>query len=248
MFLTLALGVATAFSLMGLSFTRLQHHLTSRYRSEYVRSFLHQEISYFDMADHSSGTLSSQLDSDPTAIQEMMGTNFGMMLVAVAAILGLVIISLSHGWKLALVTICSAFPLVITAGMVRMRFEQKLDKASEKIFAESSKFISEAVSAFRTVSSLTLETKIVSEYESLLTGQVGKAFRHTAASMILLSLSESVTLAGGALVFWYGSRLMASGELGVKNYFVVYMALIFGGESSGQFFAFSPSKCPFSWL
>src|SRR5690606_10235793 len=122
----------------------------------------------------------------PTAIQEMMGTNFGMLLVAVFSILGLIIISLNYGWKLALVIICSAFPLVITAGMVRMRFEQKLDKASSKIFAESSKFISEAVSAFRTVSSLTLETKIISDYESLLSGQVGRAFRHTTVSMVML--------------------------------------------------------------
>src|SRR5690606_26585357 len=91
----------------------------------------------------------------------------------------------------------------------------------------------------------TLETKIISDYESLLSGQVGRAFRHTTVSMVMLSLSESITLAAAALVFWYGSRLMVDGELAVKDYFVVYMALIFGGESSGQFFAFSPSKFSF---
>ncbi|RPA77067.1 ABC multidrug transporter [Ascobolus immersus RN42] len=241
MFLVVAISVSIAYSLQGFAFTRLQHHLTSRYRAEYVRSFLHQPIPFFDAPNHSSGTLASQLDTDPTNIQEMMGTNFGMLLVALLAIIGIIIIALVFGWKLAIVIICSAFPLVITAGMVRMRFEHKLGRASEEIFKDSSQFIAEAVSAFRTVSSLTLEGKITTEYENLLKSHVRGALKNTASAMALLSFSESITLAAASLIFWYGSKLMAKGELDVRDYFVVYMALLFGGESSGQFFAFSPN-------
>jgi ATP-binding cassette subfamily B (MDR/TAP) protein 1 len=44
-----------------------------------------------------------------------------------------------------------------------------------------------------------------------------------------------------ALGFWYGSRLFASGEYNVTQFFVIFIAVIFGGQGAAQFFQYTTS-------
>jgi ATP-binding cassette, subfamily B (MDR/TAP), member 1 len=44
-----------------------------------------------------------------------------------------------------------------------------------------------------------------------------------------------------AIRFWYGSRLLASGEYTTTQFFVIFIAVIFGGQAAGQFFGYSTS-------
>ena len=43
-----------------------------------------------------------------------------------------------------------------------------------------------------------------------------------------------------ALLFWYGSTLLASGEYTIVQFFVCMMAVVFGAQGAGQFFSFAP--------
>jgi len=40
-----------------------------------------------------------------------------------------------------------------------------------------------------------------------------------------------------ALAFWYGGQLLARRELSAYEYFVVFIAVVAGGEAAGEFFA-----------
>ena len=44
-----------------------------------------------------------------------------------------------------------------------------------------------------------------------------------------------------ALGFWYGSRLIASGEYTVTQLFVIFIAVVFGGQGAAHFFAYTTS-------
>jgi ATP-binding cassette subfamily B (MDR/TAP) protein 1 len=44
-----------------------------------------------------------------------------------------------------------------------------------------------------------------------------------------------------ALTFWYGSRLLISGEYNATQFFVIYTAMINGSESAGQWCSFGPN-------
>ena len=46
----------------------------------------------------------------------------------------------------------------------------------------------------------------------------------------------------GALVFWYGGRLVSYGELSSKQFFIIFSAIIFGGQSAGFMFGFTSSE------
>lgn len=94
------------------------------------------------------------------------------------------------------------------------------------VFADSSQFGTEAISAYRTVVSLIMEDTITTRYDSLLKDHVSSAFKKARLSTLVFALSDSVDMACQALCFWYGGRLMASREYDIVKFFVVYMAVI----------------------
>ncbi|KAF8473304.1 multidrug resistance protein 2 [Kalaharituber pfeilii] len=241
MFFVVACGVLVCYSILGWTFTRLQHHLTTEYRLEYFQSVLRQPISYFDKEGNATGTLTSRLNSDPNALQEFIGMNMGMLSLAVASVISCAVLGLAVGWKLALVCLFSAFPIIFIATFFRVRIEIQFEKATAAVFENSSQFAAEAVGAYRTVTSLTLEKSIENRYKVLLENHVKDAWRRTRWAMILFSGSESVTLLCMALSFWYGGRLISWGEYTVAKFFIVYVALVQGGEAAGQWLAFTPN-------
>jgi ABC-type bacteriocin/lantibiotic exporter with double-glycine peptidase domain len=106
-------------------------------------------------------------------------------------------------------------------------------------------FAAEAIGAFRTVTSLTLEGMICDRYDVLLEEHLKKAFNKAKTSTTVFALSDSVPLACMALTFYYGGTLLASHEYSAVTFFVVYMAVINGAQSAGSFLSFGPSKSIF---
>ncbi|ROV99983.1 hypothetical protein VMCG_06178 [Cytospora schulzeri] len=106
---------------------------------------------------------------------------------------------------------------------------------------ESSKWASEAIGAFRSVSALTLEDMIIQRYERLLHGHTMAAYRKARWKSIVIALSGSLPMACQALILWYGGRLLAGREYGVLSFFVCYQAVMSGAESAGAGFSFGPN-------
>jgi ATP-binding cassette subfamily B (MDR/TAP) protein 1 len=97
------------------------------------------------------------------------------------------------------------------------------------------------VTSIRTVSSLTLERAIVDEFAASMSSIVQSSTKSLVFTMIPYALSQSLEFLILALGFWYGSRLVASGEYSSEQFFVVFIAVVFGGQAAGQFFGYSTS-------
>lgn len=78
----------------------------------------------------------------------------------------------------------------------------KFEKMNAAVFEDSSQFATEAVGAFRTVLSLTMEDLIGNRYESLLGVHVKRAFGSAKLGTVVFAASDSVELACMALAFW----------------------------------------------
>lgn len=246
MFFVLALGVLLSYASVGFFLTVAAFRVSRFYRSEYFGAMLSQDIAYFDSPDNSSGSLTARLSTDPQALQDLISSNIGLILIVIVNLISCTILALATQWKLALVALFGCLPALFLAGFARMRLEMKSQDRNAKLYLESARFASEAVGAIRTVSSLTLETKVYDSYAERLKGPVSRSYKHTLISMILFGLCESIDLAAMALAFWYGGRLMTYGEFGAEKFFVVFVAVIFGGQAAGFIFGFTMSKSPFS--
>ncbi|KAF7906504.1 hypothetical protein EAF00_000783 [Botryotinia globosa] len=241
MFFVLGLGAGMAWFIMGYSSTIISGHITSTYRQEYFESILHKPIAFFDAEENSSGELTGRVANDPTQLQQLLGINMAMVLTAICNITGCIIIAFVFGWKLTCVVAFVALPLLICGSFYRIRYEIQFEKMNQAVFAESSKFAAEAISAFRTVTSLTLEDMICTRYEELLKWHVKGHAKKSRYSSIIFAASESLGLGCMALAFWYGGSLLASREYGPVNFFVVYIAIINGAESAGSLLSFGPN-------
>jgi len=61
------------------------------------------------------------------------------------------------------------------------------------------------------------------------------------------ALSQSAEFLANALGFWYGSRLLVQGEYTSTQFFVILIAVIFGGQGAAQFFSYTTSLSKAKW-
>lgn len=140
--------------------------------------------------------------TDPTQLQQLLGINMAFVFISIFNIVGCLAISFYFGWKLAWLAVITSMPIILAAGFFRFRFETQFEKMNYEVFAESSKFATESISAFRTVSALTLEPEICARYQRLLHNHVKNAFRKAGVSTLVFALSDSVPLLCMAFVLW----------------------------------------------
>ncbi|KAK4079548.1 hypothetical protein Trihar35433_653 [Trichoderma harzianum] len=241
MWLVLAIGVGCAYFGTLFSSTRMASIIRAKYQQQYFEAILYQKTSFFDDEDHSHGTMTARAAGDPQRLEELMGANMASVYIAIFNLTGSIAIAFSFGWKLALVGAAVVMPILLASSYWRFKYEIQFEKMNNEVFAESSKFASESIGAFRTVTSLTLEAPISQRFETLCNGHVKTAFKKARWVSLLFGFADSCTLACQSLIFYYGSRLLVSGEYKIENYLVCFMAIMNASESAGQSFGFGPN-------
>ncbi|EAW15287.1 ABC transporter ATP-binding protein [Aspergillus clavatus NRRL 1] len=241
MFFILAIAMAIFYFDLGIISTLISVKFASTYRKDYFESIIQKPITYFDREENASGTLMSRLSTDPKQLQELFGIGGIFPIISIFSLIGCIAISFSFGWKLAAVTFFAALPFILVAAYLRIRYEIQFEGMNAEVYADSSKFATEAIQAFRTVSALTMEDAIVQRYEDLLLQQRSKAMSKAWYATLIFAFSDSIDLCAMALTFWYGGQLLATREYDPVAFFVVYIAIVQGGQSAGQFFSFGPN-------
>ena len=241
MFFVLALANLFGYFCIGWACNTIGQAITHRYRREMIERTVHFDQDFFDRPENSSGAVTSKLSSVPTALQELLSQNLGLILNLVVNVVSSSALGIAYGWKLGLTIVFGGLSVLIAAGYVRIRLDQKLEASTEDQFASSAGLATEAVTSIKTISSLTLEALILREYSQALEDIVAKVIRNLVLTLIPYALSQSIDFLIMALGFWYGSRLVASGEYTVTQFFVIFIAVIFGGQGAAQFFAYTTS-------
>ena len=215
--------------------------VTHRYRHEMMQRVVNLDQDFFDRPENSSGAITSKLSSVPSALLELISANLFLLLIVLVNVFSTSALAIAYGWKLGLVLVLGGLPLLLVSGYVKIRLDQRLEEQAGERFANSAGLATEAVTSIRTVASLTLEPQILREYSDMMDSIAGAATRSFLVTMIGYALSQSVEFLIEALGFWYGSRLIASGEYEVTQFFVIFIAVVFGGQAAGQFFGYSTS-------
>lgn len=241
MFFVLAIANFIAFFAIGWTCNVIGQTTTHRYRHEMLQRILTFDSEFFDRPENSSGALTSKLSSVPTALQELISANVMLMVIVLVNVIASSALGIAYGWKLGLVVVFGGLPVLLGAGVIRIRMDQKLEADTDKRFADSAGLATEAVTSIKTVSSMTLEQQIIDDFTHNMDEIVKRATRQFIITLIPYSFSQSLEFLVFALGFWYGSRLVASGEYDTVQFFVVFIAVVFGGQAAAQFFGYSTS-------
>ncbi|KAI1333561.1 P-loop containing nucleoside triphosphate hydrolase protein [Xylariaceae sp. FL0016] len=241
MWLALAGAVGLSYFVEGWISLRVQYFVSAAYKMQYLADILTQRLQFFDEDQNSHGTLSFRTSSDPKQLEELLGLNLALLISGVFEAMGCVTIALAFSWKLGLIAAFITMPLMLVSGFWRYRQEMYFDKLNADVFMESSRFATEAIGAIRTVSSLMMESNINDRYKKLLNGHVNAARLKAQWTSVFFGFADSVSLGCQALVFWYGGKLLANGQYSLEAFFVCFMAIIQGAESSSRALAVAPS-------
>ncbi|ODA84156.1 hypothetical protein RJ55_02674 [Drechmeria coniospora] len=241
MFFIVALANLVAFAVAGWLANVLAQTVMKFYRAEIFNNTLRQDMSFFDRPQNSTGALVSRLAAEPTSLQELLSMNVTLLVVNLVNLVSSSILAIAVGWKLGLVLALGALPVLVGAGYVRIRLEFKFDDDTAGRFAESSGIAAEAVMGIRTVASLALETEVVARYEERLMGIAQRAIGSLGWKMLFYALSQSVSFLVMALGFWYGGKLVSTGEYTTAQFYTVFIAVIFSGEAAAMLFQYTTS-------
>ncbi|KAE8445589.1 hypothetical protein EG329_013222 [Mollisiaceae sp. DMI_Dod_QoI] len=241
MFFTLALANLISYAVLWWLFSIAGSHLSLKYRTGYLRSFLNQDLPFFEVKGHESGALAALLSTDGDDFQLLFSMSLALIIVFAVDITACGLMAIGMGWRLGLVGFFGCYPFLIGAGYFRLRMETTAQDRCAAGFLESARFGTEAIEAIKTVSSLNMESKVIERYGDRLRDAVVASSKRMVVSMALYALSDSLDFLPVALVFWYGGRLVSLGELSTGNFFAIYSAIIFGGQGAGYIFGYSTS-------
>lgn len=239
MFLMLSISEFIAYAGQGIAFAYCSERLIHRARYQAFRSMLRQDIQFFDKEENSTGALTSFLSIEATHLAGMSGVTLGTLLIVTTTLVAAIAIACAIGWKLALV--CTAtMPILLACGFFRFWILANFEGRAKKAYEGSASYACEATSAIRTVASLTREKDVWEHYHRSLVLQNQQSLRSVLKSSTLYAGSQSFILLCTALGFWYGGTLIANREYSMFQFFVCFTAIIFGAQSAGTIFSFSP--------
>ncbi|KAL4916752.1 P-loop containing nucleoside triphosphate hydrolase protein [Aspergillus aurantiobrunneus] len=239
MFLMTGLVTIFLFGSQGVLFAFSAEKLIRRARSSTFRVLLGQDISFFDEEENTTGSLTTVLASDIKNLAGISGATLGTLLIVTVNLFGSLTVALALGWKLALVC-SSAVPLLLLSGFLRTWILSRFQARGRLVYQKSASEVSEAVTAIRTVVSLTMEPVILDSYRRQLQRQVRSDVPSILRSSFLYASSEALQFFCMALGFWYGGMLLGHHEYSIFHFYVCFSEVIFGAQAAGSVFSYAP--------
>jgi ATP-binding cassette, subfamily B (MDR/TAP), member 1 len=196
MFFALALANLTSYAVLWFLFALVGATISQKYRAEYLRSMLSQDIPFFELKGNESGALAALLSTDGGDLEALFALSLALILVFFIDIFACGIIAIVMGWKLGLVGVFGCYPVLFLAGYFRMRMDSAAQDRCALNFLESARFALEAIEAVRTVSSLTMEPKVIERYGVRIRNAVITSSKRMMVSTIFFSLSDCIDFLG----------------------------------------------------
>lgn len=186
-----------AYLIQGWGFGYASEKMVRRVRFQSFRAIMRQEIAFFDRPEHSTGSLTTMLSTEATAMSGLSGVNLGSILTVLVNLTSGMILasvpfvvkvnnSICFGWKLGLVAV-ALLPITVMSGYLRFSLLNKLNDQLRGAYENSAQIACEQVAAIRTVASLNREISLHAEYMESLRAPVRKALYNTLKSTLVYS-------------------------------------------------------------
>lgn len=203
-------------------------------RAQALKRILRQPRSWFDKSRNSPGRINECLDRNSEEMRNIVGRFVPIIITVTVMILVSVIWSLIVSWRLTLVALA---PLPIVMGAVKGyayvsgKWEARCNKGAD----EASATLTEIFLNIRVVRALTLEKYMSRNYLESIGSTLALGKKRAAYTSPLFGLYQSLNYPLTALVFYYGTVLLASkGQITATAVVQVVNLLLFSmGTATG---------------
>ncbi|KAL1306335.1 hypothetical protein AAFC00_005052 [Neodothiora populina] len=208
-------------------------------RVKSLRTLLGQDLQWHESEGRTPATLLSFITSDANALAGLTGTILGTLFSIIVNTIAGIILSHIIAWRIAVVLLAT-LPVLIGAGMMRLRVFAKFHAKHQKAFAKATGVAVEAVNSIRTISIFSLENEAVAVYHRELKPPYDETRKAILWSNVWLASAYSVSNLVYALAYWWGSQNIIEGRYSQTQFFIVLPALLFSAQTCGQLFALAP--------
>ncbi|CAN0877377.1 ABC transporter B family member 19 [Linum grandiflorum] len=199
-----------------------------RIRTKYLRAILRQNIGFFD-TQISTGDIMHGIASDVAQIQEVMGEKMAHFVQQLFTFICGYMVGFLRSWKVSLV-VFSVTPLMMFCGIAYKAVYVGLATKEEASYMKAGTVAQQAISAIRTVLSFVAENNLADKYSQLLINSIPIGAKIGFAKGAGMGVIYLVTYSTWALAFWYGSILVAKGEITGGDAIACFFGVNLGGR------------------
>lgn len=224
--------------IQGFAFGRASQRLTFSLKEKIFKLLLKQENAFFDRHE-SISSLITLMNNDPMALGFVCNQIIGTFAAVCTTNLAAIGIAIGYGWKLGLVA-TATIPILLLCGFLRIYLLVLVEQRAKSTNEASAVQAREAINTIRTVASLSSESNVLDSYHKLLSKQRQANFGWILSISALYTPSVSLFFACMALIFWYGTKLLADREYTVLQLWVCFVEVMFSTQTATAAFAHAP--------
>lgn len=194
-------------------------------RAKLYRAILSQEVAFFDA--RRTGELTSRLASDTQVLQNAVSVNLSMALRSAAQAAGAIAL-LVYTSPILTGIMLSVVPAVAMGAVVYGRRVRRLARDVQDALAVAGEIAEESIGGLRTVRAFAAEEKESARYQSAVERSFEFARKRIVAGGTFMAVASFSAYASAVLVFWYGGRLVARGEMSIGGLtsFLMYTLIV----------------------
>ncbi|KAJ8553234.1 hypothetical protein K7X08_023912 [Anisodus acutangulus] len=199
-----------------------------RIRTKYLRAVLRQDIGFFD-TELNTGEIMHGISSDVAQIQEVMGEKMAHFVHHIFTFINGYAVGFRRSWKVSL-AVFAVTPLSMFCGLAYKAIYVGLTLKEEESYRKAGSIAEQAMSSIRTVTAFVAEDYLDEKYVESLENSGRLGARVGFAKGAGIGVIYLVTYATWALAFWYGSILVAKGELSGGEAIACFFGVNVGGR------------------
>uniref|UniRef100_A0A6P7GUE6 ABC-type xenobiotic transporter n=1 Tax=Diabrotica virgifera virgifera TaxID=50390 RepID=A0A6P7GUE6_DIAVI len=174
-------------------------------RSDYLKSILNQDISWYDQ--NQTGDFASRMSDDLSKFEDGIGEKVPMFIHFQVLFVAAVGTALAKGWELALISLVAIPASLVSFGVINL-LTTKLAKNEMEAYAASGSIAEEVFSLIRTVTAFGGQQKEIDRYKEHLVSARKNNIKRTMIVGIGFGLVYLLLYSSYALSLWYGVKLV----------------------------------------
>ena len=202
-------------------------------RSDAFEAIVRREISFFDKEENAVGALTTRLSDDSRLVAKTSGASTARQFQAFFTLAVGLIIAFTATWKVTLVVLAT-FPVSIAASALQMQAIAGQQYDGKDAGSNQGGVISSAFTNMRTVAAFSVQFKVADDYASSTRVARDAKMNRSHVAGIGFGFAQASTFFTYALLFWYGSTLVASGEITFVDLMTAILTLMLGALGLGM--------------
>lgn len=239
MFLMLAFVELLANSASWSSFGYVSETLLYKIRVLCFRSLYEQGLDWHEAGGRTPASLLSIITADAAAIGGFSGSIIGTCFSIVVNFVVAITVSHILAWKIAIVCLVTV-PILLGSGILQLRALTRFERKHAAAFSDAIGITVEAVNAFKTVTSLSVEQEVLGNYRRTLKVPQKAMPAGTAWANIWFAISYGTSNLIYAFVYWWGSTRITNGEYGPTEFFTILVSMLVSAQLWGNMFSLAP--------